>query len=184
MAWTDFELVRLSVSKIKRSFPGRACVLELENVGVPRGFFGRRYTAGKVEMITVRDGRLVCFGSTGLKGRICLEPSSGEVVEFLDLGKPSSSSPVLVNSSLAFFTKTVQSAIARFPYYSASDSSETKERVSAALGEVILEIDRRAMDRGRFWATFVDDVAMGDFATESVLGRSKAARRSSRSRRS
>lgn len=173
MAWTDFELVRLPVGKIKNAFAGREVgVLELENPGVPRGFFGRRYAVGSLALVVlVGEKRLACFGSTGLKGKICLDPSSGEVVEFLDLERPSPSPPMLVNSSLALFTKTVHAAIER----SESASSDEMEEVSASIGEMILRIDQRAMVRDQFWSTFVDDIAIGDFETDSVLARSKAA---------
>jgi hypothetical protein len=44
--------------------------------------------------------------------------------------------------------------------------STTAERI----GEAIRRIDPIAMNSDSFWGTFVDDVAIGDFATEDVVG--------------
>jgi hypothetical protein len=63
----------------------------------------------------------------------------------------------------------VRLLIDRFPYYDRNAPSTALEDVVRDLTEIVERIDSPARLEGRFWATFVDDVGMGDFATEDVL---------------
>ena len=96
--------------------------------------------------------------------------------------------PLLVNSTLDQFIDSVHTVVDRFPFHSGDtkEGSElddpAKERARAEqldseldraaenLTEILRSIDPAAVaDESTFWRTFVDDVQMGDFATEDVL---------------
>ena len=48
-------------------------------------------------------------------------------------------------------------------------SIEDCEAVAAKISNVIRSIDPVALSADSFWGTFVDDVAIGDYATEDVV---------------
>jgi hypothetical protein len=137
----------------------------LYRTGVPKDLFGGRYTA--VDDLTVRDapgfGRVVQFGSVMQDDPICVDPATGQVLE---LPHVSHAAPLVVNSSLNAFTETVRVVLERFPYYDEDAEFEEIRAVAHELGDLIRRIDPVAMATDQFWSTFVDDVEMGDFATE------------------
>lgn len=76
-----------------------------------------------------------------------------------------------VSSSLEKFTETVKAVTARFPFYSVEDLS-VDGVVDGAVKDVmdaIRSVDERALEHDEFWQALVDDIRMGDFATEWTL---------------
>jgi hypothetical protein len=57
--------------------------------------------------------------------------------------------------------------LARFPYYDEDAEFDEIDAVARDLADLIRGIDPEAMADDRFWSTFVDDVEMGDFATQA-----------------
>ncbi len=141
----------------------------LMSVGPPKSSLGQLYWAS-TELASVEippRGRLIRFGHTGVADGIYLDPSTGEVLVLLD---HPGATPQLVNSTLARFTDTVRAVIDMFPYYGRDTSLEEREATAERIGEAIRRIDPIAMNSDSYWGTFVDDVAIGDFATEDVVG--------------
>lgn len=144
----------------------------LFSTGLPRNFLGPLYSAAdRLEIIDVSPlGRLIRFGSSShFSDGLFIDPSTGEIIDVTRCEVRS-----FVNSSLEQFGQTVTAVVERFPFYSrGSDFDVNDEEVAAAvrdLSAIIGRIDPPAMVRDRYWSTFVDDVAIGDYATEDVGG--------------
>jgi hypothetical protein len=141
----------------------------LMRAGPPKRSLGRLYWAS-TELASVEippRGRLIRFGHSGIASGIHLDPSTGEVLVVLD---HAGAVPQLVNSTLAQFTDTVRTVIDMFPYYDRDGRLDEREAAAKRLAGAIRRIDPVAMNPDSFWGTFVDDVAIGDFATEDVVG--------------
>jgi hypothetical protein len=57
---------------------------------------------------------------------------------------------------------------ARFPFYSEKEVlvEEVVDRAVKDVMDAIRSADERALEQDGFWTTLVDDIQMGDFATE------------------
>lgn len=85
-----------------------------------------------------------------------------------------------MNADLDLFTSCVRAVIERFPFYEDVEfnegeydwDGELEKRKSAAeeLGSLLLEIDSSALEFNGFWETFLDDVVIGDYSVEEVVG--------------
>jgi hypothetical protein len=139
---------------------------------VPQRFFGRRYSAlAEPILVAYPNGTsLVRFGQTMVYGGIYLNPSTGEVLELVD---HPGATPLPVNTTLDRFTTTVEKVLGMFPFYSDNSELEDRVRVAKEIGAAIRQIDPFALSPDSFWATFLDDVINGDFATEDVVGASQ-----------
>lgn len=74
----------------------------------------------------------------------------------------------MVNSSTEKLRKTAKAVVGRFPFYGIDDDYEARARVARALARAIRNIDPVAWAvKNSFWPSFVDDVAIGDLATEA-----------------
>lgn len=86
--WPCFELYVFPEPGEIASLTSRFPVIrgELLTRGVPRDFIGRRYTADPVITLLQHeeDAPLLRFGSSGLLGAICVNLTSGHVVETID----------------------------------------------------------------------------------------------------
>ena len=147
---------------------GRQDVVDaLTKTGVPKSSVGRAYrAAAELTSINVPGrGRLICFGKSGLSNDICVDASSGEVLQVLEGGNPR-----LVNSTIGQFIESVRAIIRMFPFYETSDSAfETGQAVGDRVADAIRRIDNAATEPDTFWETFVQDVAIGDYSTADVL---------------
>jgi hypothetical protein len=151
---------------------------ELFTTGVPEtGPKYRRDT--RLRVLTYHEaGPLVGFGLSGPFYRIAIDPATGAVVDVLakerapgnvNIQRLSQPTPGFVNSSLATFVECVRVAIARFPYYSRAAELEERNEVAKVLVRLLQPVDPPALEPDRFWSTFADDVAIGDFSTEEIL---------------
>ena len=93
-----------------------------------------------------------------------MDSRSGKVVQVVD-----SIESRIVNCDLGRFCECVRLVIDRFPFYSASATSDVRIAVRESLEAIIQEVDPEALiDPHGFWMTFLDDVEIGDFSTEDV----------------
>jgi hypothetical protein len=137
-----------------------------KSIRVPRVILGLLYQVQDelTVMRTSGDRLLYRFASTGLSGQICIADDTGEILVLHD------SNPRPVNSSLEKFTECVRVVIDRFPYYGVDSDWEDQERVGRELAELLTAIDPVSLQVDSFWDTFINDVEIGDFATEEVTG--------------
>jgi hypothetical protein len=169
MGWPRFELVVVPIPiDVPVQDLSSEVVDQLANRGVPLDFFHGRYMAASTLRLarSTRSQSLVCFGRTGLAGSICIEPRTGEVVEL----QSDDGDAKFVNSSLRQFTDIVQATIERFPFYDRDDAYAEVERVARELKAIVMRLDPPAISRDLFWSTFIDDVLIGDFSTQEILG--------------
>jgi hypothetical protein len=191
--WPDFEMVTFSTpTGIPHGWDA-----ELVSKGVPKSLL-RRYTAtSTLALLEVPDyGPLVSFGTTMLQNRVCLDPHTRAVVEItyvptdtINLRASVVGLPGHVNASLDQFIACVHAVLDRFPFDSGHpvEDHEWEDREQAwahvdqrfqewdravrDMTETLRRIDTTAVaDADTFWRTFLDDVQMGDFATEDILG--------------
>jgi SUKH-4 immunity protein len=69
-----------------------------------------------------------------------------------------------VNSTLKQFCESVESVIQRYPF---EDPSDDLDEVAEGPRRELAQIDTAAAAHNGFWETFTDDVAMGDYLTET-----------------
>jgi hypothetical protein len=155
-----FELV--SMQAPAGSPPGVARALA---AGVPRQLIGREYVVLDRAECLAPDGA-VAFGTSGLHGRICLEPATGAVVQ-----APSQDDPArnTVNASLMLFTTCVALALAHFPFYDEDNGPKEWEAAAEKLRRLLARTDPTTAKPNGFWATFVDDVAIGDYSADQIV---------------
>jgi hypothetical protein len=146
-------------------------------ISVPREvLFGALFRADLiVEKVARPDGSpLLRLGSTGGSMAVCLDPSNGRIVSLFDTRAQTvrSTRPgwseTTVNSSLSAFMRAASAVTNRFPYYSLGSSPDQMSEVARELRETLASIDPLAVEPDRLWSTFLDDVAIGDYATENV----------------
>ena len=161
--WPVFELVTLRVAP---EFPLEAQVLATR--GVPKRIIGREFGALSEARLVVVDsgGNLIAFGSSGLRGMVCLDSANGVVVHVPNLDGLQMNP---VNSSIDSFIECVAAVIERFPFYGDDDESDLWESLADELAETLGGIDETAGAHNGFWVTFVDDVRMGDYSTSMIV---------------
>jgi hypothetical protein len=184
-AWPRFTLVTYSApTGIPHGWDA-----ELLEKGAPDGL---AYEAAK-ELTLLEDpssGPLMCFGTSGLYGRLCLDPRSGRVVHVVDAAsvtgdpEPRLLGPAWhVNASLDQFITSIRAVTERYPYDSevtgkdrrGEEDEETHlDRLFNEWEQAVIELDE-ALYRidptistlgGQFWGTFLGDVGMGNYRSE------------------
>jgi hypothetical protein len=95
-----------------------------------------------------------------LDDAMCIDPTTGAVWEPLNRPVPRR---LFVSSSLSQFADTVEAVAAMFPFYDGPDDGQAADQAAHDLGVLIEGIDVEAVVPDRFWSTFLDDVAIGDF---------------------
>jgi hypothetical protein len=161
--WPTFTLVHLP-NELDDSVPDdvRMAANDLMRQGVPKALLHRhRYQADeKITHVVVNQKNLLRFGCVGSHASMCVDVATGSIVLGTEVE--------FVNSSLGKFTETVKTVTARFPFYSVKDLS-VDEVVDGAVKDVkdaIRSVEERALEHDGFWQGLVDDIQMGDFATE------------------
>jgi hypothetical protein len=146
-----------------------AVVRALTRDGVPRAWFYAGYAAAReLRAVDVPPlGRLIRFASSGLGASMLVEPALGEVLFLVTVR---GAVPSFVNSSLAQFTATARAVVDRYPYYSLSSSVDEVLEASAQVAAIIEAIDAPALGTDLYWATFVEDMRAGAFASEVLTG--------------
>jgi hypothetical protein len=174
----QFELITFPASDL---VPVNA-VEDLTRVGIPRALLGRPLARESLSTIVNNAAArpLVWFGTFGLASHLCLEPETGQVVCVVGfepalphVNGPAwmDTRPAFVNSTLASFVASVRAVTDRFPFYSRSGSDADFDAAARDVARIVASVDPAAIDPDTFWATFVDDVAIGDWATEDVVNR-------------
>ncbi|GGK81457.1 SUKH-4 family immunity protein [Mangrovihabitans endophyticus] len=162
MSWPTFELVRLdSTERVAPAVADR-----LADPGVPRGLGGYDLLDQARPLPGDDTADLICFGTVGPFGRICVRASTGAVVH---VPNPERITTNTVNTDLDRLAGCVRAVADRFPFYSADSDPEDWDRAAADLRAALAAIDPAAEANHGFWQTFVDDVAMGIYSTEEVL---------------
>lgn len=154
-----FELRRFSEQEVRRVGLSKELAVELSAGGVPVDVLGRFEAVREPYEVSTATRRVVCFGESGLREKICLDPQTGEVVQVGD-GREEGT---FVNTSLSHFRRVAQMLVERFPFHAAGADLEERERGASAVALAIESIDPCAMVPDRFWSTLVDDIAIGDF---------------------
>lgn len=158
--WPTFELVQLGATS---DVPEEV----VDRLRVPRGLIGLEY---RVRATADRLGgslsHLVAFGSCGLRGQICIDTRTLAVVHVPD---PVENVVHPVNSDIDRFSRSVEAVISSFPFYGEDDDLEEREAVATGIRTTLLSIDPLAIEHHSFWATFVDDLIVGDYATEEIV---------------
>lgn len=153
----NFRLVPLRSSN---QVPARVADI-FAKAGVPAGLIGYDYQALPEAVVLAGSGELglVAFGTSGLFGRICIDPASSEVV-FV----PKEDVPVVsfVNKDLDSFIRCVEAVIARFPFYADEEQDEYSEEADELRG-VLAGIDGSILEHAGFWDDFCWDVEMGEY---------------------
>jgi hypothetical protein len=139
-----------------------------EEIVVPSGLVGREYKALPAAHFLDRDGmrHLLAFGSSSLEGFICLDTNESRVVSVPSRTQPDVNS---VNADLGLFRNSVAAVLGQFPFHAIDDEDE-REAVTARIGATLFDIDPTGQELNGFWETFLDDLGMGNYATELVTG--------------
>jgi SUKH-4 immunity protein len=161
--------------------------------GVPKSLFGLYRAASELTLLEDSGlGQLVCFGTTGLYGWVCLDPRTGQVVDLIYVPVATTNLPAgvlrpawLVNSSLEQFIDSVRVVLNRFPFDSVSmernrdwagsdwdDLQNEWDHAADEIEEALRAVDPAAVaDPNGFWMTFLDlGVRSGDYMTSEVVG--------------
>lgn len=137
-------------------------------------------TDSEATLVSRPDGTsLLRFGVARLSSALCLEPATGAILSTWDADSgvvravQPSWTESFVNTDIERFVDIARAISSRFPYYTAATFDESIGVVGRELREMISRIDPPAALPDRFWSTFLDDVEMGDFTTESLLPTSR-----------
>lgn len=131
--------------------------------GIPERGVGGEYVALDSPSFLEASPGLLALGRAGLTGRICLDVESLEVVH---VPSPAVERVNPVNSTLLAFSACISAAIAAFPYYTYETAEDLGEEVATILRQRLLGIDPMVAAHNGLWETFLDDVAMGNYAEE------------------
>jgi SUKH-4 immunity protein len=158
--------------------------LAVSSLCVPRSFFARYRADDHLSPLATSDRpNLLRFGRSSLSLLMCLDATTGEVVNILvdkndQVIKRKPSGMDFVNSSLEQFNRSIAALIELFPY----DDGQTTDNIdqqyedwdwdaaAKKLAKVLGDIDERTSSEvDGYWVEFYCDVGMGDFATYAVL---------------
>jgi len=116
----------------------------LFRAGVPRDLFSGRYACvQKPAVLDVPEhGRLIQFGLLMHDDPVCVDPTTGQVLEITRQG-----TVLFVNSSIAAFTETVRAVVERYPYYDEDAEFDEIHAVARELADLIRGIDPEADGR-------------------------------------
>lgn len=134
---------------------------ELLDPGIPRGLIGYEYRplAEPVLLAGRRSRGLVDIATSGLAGRVCIDPSTGEVVQIPEVG---STTIWHVNKNLSLFARCVEAVIGCFPFYQEGEE-DGFEGAADDIRDVVLNIDETAFNPNGFWDTLYWGICMGDY---------------------
>ena len=164
------ELVVFPAASLPRSVAADPAVVRaLTRDGVPKAWFYAGYaSARELRAIEVPPlGKLIRFASSGLGASLLVEPVLGEVLFLVSVR---GAVPSFVNSSLAQFTACARAVVDRYPYYSLGSRVDEVLAAAASVAAIIERIDPPALATDLYWATFVDDMRAGAFASEVLTG--------------
>lgn len=110
------------------------------------------------------DGReLLLFGH--IRGEpVCLDPTTGHVVDILQVHRPAAIGPFLINSSLDQYLRMTKAATDLFPFHDGNGDTEDWQDVADHVRKQLEPIDPPAWAWQGFWDEFYWGVAIGDYA--------------------
>lgn len=163
-AWVPtFELINIPVDG---SQDESRTAMQFIDRGLPRNLIGREYNLLPSARIIESEGRrLIWFANCSSTVKMCVAVQDGAVVT---VSKSGVQRLRKVNSTLDQFLTSVKRIISRFPFYSEEADPAEFEDVANELESILLEIDPGSIVDDGFWSTFIDDVRLGDYATELV----------------
>ncbi|MEU4564118.1 SUKH-4 family immunity protein [Actinoplanes sp. NPDC023936] len=81
---------------------------------------------------------------------------------------PQESGPAVVNSSLGAFRESLLEMDVRYPFYPADRDLDMAWEAAEELRRILVRIDSVATaDPDGYWSSFLDDVAVGDYAADA-----------------
>jgi hypothetical protein len=158
--------------------------LAVRSLRVPRSLFARYRADDHLRPLATSDRpNLLRFGRSSLSLLMCLDATTGEVVNILvdendQVIKRKPSGMDFVNSSLEQFNRSIAALIELFPYDGGKASNDIEQpcedwdwdAAAKKLAKVLEHIDERTSSEvDGYWAEFCCDVGKGDFATYAVL---------------
>ncbi|MCX5122907.1 SUKH-4 family immunity protein [Streptomyces sp. NBC_00347] len=103
----------------------------------------------------------VVLGHSREDDEICLDLDTGRI---LLMASWHPESPLVVNTDLEAFAKSLQTLLALSPLYGDTADLDDAERAEARVRNAIEEIDATStIDPNGFWSAFLDDVGVGDY---------------------
>jgi SUKH-4 immunity protein len=158
-----FELVQISVEGTEDE---KRAAMQLIDRGFPRNLIGREYSLLPSARVIESEGRrFIWFANCSSTVKMCVAIQDGAVVT---VSKTGNQRVRRVNSSLDQFSTSVKKVISRFPFYSEGVDPAEFEEVANELESILLEIDSSSIMDDGFWSTFIEDVRVGDYATEFI----------------
>lgn len=154
-------LYRIVTIPIAQSTPAWVRDETGSTLAVPAGLIGREYVVSDEAELIREAPPVLAFGQVGLEGRIGINVATGEIVHIPVAGSGDLNP---VNSTLKQFCESVESVIQQYPF---DDPSGDLDQVAEELRQELSQIDTAAAAHNSFWETFTDDVAMGDYLTET-----------------
>lgn len=111
-----------------------------------------------VQLDRIQNRTFICFGTTGLFGRILIDSESGAVVEIHE----GETSVKFVNSSIEKFVECLN-FFSLLLSGAGGEPDGDSEELADQLESAIRRIDSDAYTEGRFWYEIRWDVSLGDF---------------------
>ncbi|GAA5198220.1 hypothetical protein GCM10023322_71100 [Rugosimonospora acidiphila] len=119
LPWPRFATVELSGSDLPEHLASR-----FPRLRVPSQEIGGITAEPKLRVVlTPSGGELIQFGTYGY-GLVCLDPDTGQVVDMVASRGEIVRGPLLANSSLDQFIRTVKAATELFPYHDADPDAD------------------------------------------------------------
>ncbi|GAA4908373.1 SUKH-4 family immunity protein [Stackebrandtia albiflava] len=169
-AWPGFNLVFIELDS---AVPVRTRQMlgELEIVDdILNGMF-KPLPRAKMSDWPSGEGLLLIGTASEGTEQLCIDPETGVVVTIY------SDKPGALwwhtNRSLRQFNECARIAEDRFPYYSQVEVAEADDVCDSVADDLVIameSVDSTAFMTNGFWSVFIDDIRIGDFATEVILG--------------
>jgi SUKH-4 immunity protein len=135
---------------------------EFEEFGLPDRLVGFEYALRSEPVVVDSQGeRDLWFADCGPHVAVHVELLSGRVLTTKRKGPPDR---LLVNSSVHLFRECIEIVSSRFPFYDDDAEIERIESVADGIEELISGIDEIALRDDGFWATYISDMRIGDYA--------------------
>jgi hypothetical protein len=139
----------------------------LFEVGIPKYFFYRDYSADPALAVLALEGRspFVRFGADR-GGMIGVDSASGNV---LHVANNVLKKITFVNMTIDKFSDTVRILTDRFPYGASLDGVDGIAEAADEMREIIRSTDALAIVRGSYWPDFADEIDGQLYGVDEIL---------------